>query len=589
MAELHVSKKNISKLLSEMQGKKFIIPDFQRPYKWNVEKCETLWNDIQNFYETEGSKSDYFLGTIVSYKSENQDTDIEEVEIIDGQQRITSFFLLLRAFYKKLEDMKQVEADVIGLKNQIAPCIWEIDEISQIVLDKSKILIESRVATTEDNGVFHNILQTGESSEKATDNYSLNYRFFKKKCDEYAQENPMTWKPFCVAILRRCIILPIDCDTSETALTIFSTLNDRGLPLADSDIFKAQLYRNEVTLEGKKEFIEQWKELTSICKVSYMSIDDIFRYNTHVLRASIGDKSKEIGLRKFYATDKYAQLKTVGFMDTIMSLAYFWKYINTGVKPENEDGEEVNYEISTEARKYLHCLTCYPNEFWKYATSVFFITNKDSENFEEIFAPFLKKLMASLLIKFIVTPSVNGIKDDIYNACIAVSQGKDIQFRIDQNKEHNKDNIKAKIVEHASSRISRALLLLDAYLNVEQTQLLPPTFDIEHIFPKKWQEANYHGWSDREAQQYLDRFGNKIVFEKKLNIQAGNGYFGVKKLKYNNSSISVVKELGQYPKNDWVKEDIEAREAAFTDRLTTFFENEVAVVEKVLEETIEFA
>lgn len=36
MAELHVSKRNISKLLSEMQNKKFVIPDFQRPYKWNV-------------------------------------------------------------------------------------------------------------------------------------------------------------------------------------------------------------------------------------------------------------------------------------------------------------------------------------------------------------------------------------------------------------------------------------------------------------------------------------------------------------------------------------------------------------------------
>jgi|GEM_PF-6614945 len=47
MAELHVSKKNISKLLTEMQGRKFIIPDFQRPYKWDIEKCETLWNDIE--------------------------------------------------------------------------------------------------------------------------------------------------------------------------------------------------------------------------------------------------------------------------------------------------------------------------------------------------------------------------------------------------------------------------------------------------------------------------------------------------------------------------------------------------------------
>ena len=136
MPELHVSKKTIGKLFSEMQGKKFIIPDYQRPYKWNIEKCETLWNDIENFTVTEGQTgSDYFLGTIVSYVNDDKDQ-----EIIDGQQRITSFFLLLRAFFRKLENMTEDE-DVIGLKNQLAPCIWDINLISQKVSDKSKIHI----------------------------------------------------------------------------------------------------------------------------------------------------------------------------------------------------------------------------------------------------------------------------------------------------------------------------------------------------------------------------------------------------------------------------------------------------------------
>ena len=107
MADLHVSKKSIRDLLNVMQGKKFIIPDFQRPYKWDVEKCETLWDDIENFTLTDAKTgSDYFLGTIVSYVNEDGNQDI-----IDGQQRITSFFLLLRAFFRKLEDMTE-DADV---------------------------------------------------------------------------------------------------------------------------------------------------------------------------------------------------------------------------------------------------------------------------------------------------------------------------------------------------------------------------------------------------------------------------------------------------------------------------------------------
>lgn len=562
MAELHVSKKSISKLLSEMQNRKFIIPDFQRPYKWNVEKCETLWNDIENFTITDAKQgSDYFLGTIVSYI-----TDDKNLEIIDGQQRITSFFLMLRAFFRKLEDMIEDE-DVIGLKNQLAPCIWDINPISQKVSDKSKIHIISMVATEEDNETFHKILETGLCNAKATDNYSVNYRFFKQQCDEYAETNPLQWKELCVTILQKCIILPIECDTPETALTIFSTLNDRGLPLADSDIFKAQIYKNLESEAKRKEFTTTWKELTQICKQGKMSIDDNFRYYTHVLRAKNNTKTKEIGLRNFYAEENYSRLKEKSIMSDIIALANFWRYINVGVEPE----DEVSYVISDEARKYIHCLNCYPNEFWKYPTSVFFVKNQESETFDTDFCKMLKELVAFLFAKFIEAPSVNAIKDDIYSSCISMQNKNELQYRININEELLMQQIEG----HSSSRISRALLLLDAYLNPNQKVLIPDTFDIEHIFPKKWQETNYNGWDLNDAVLYLDRFGNKTVFEKKLNIQAGNNYFGVKKQKYAISSIANVIDLSKYPKSDWVKDDIEAREVKFKENLLDFFREQL--------------
>jgi len=562
MAELHVSKKSISKLFSEMQGKKFVIPDFQRPYKWNVEKCETLWNDIENFTVTDAKTgSDYFLGTIVSYINENKNQ-----EIIDGQQRITSFFLLLRAFFRKLEDMVEDE-DVKGLKNQLAPCIWDINPISQIVSNKSLIHIESLVATEEDNGTFHKILETGNTNESANDNYSVNYRFFKKQCDEYAALNPMQWKQLCITILQKCIILPIECDTPETALTIFSTLNDRGLSLADSDIFKAQIYRNKETETKRKDFTNTWKELTQICRQGNLTIDDVFRYYSHVLRGRNNDKSKEVGLRKFYAEENYKRLKTDNVMNEIMDLANFWRYVNVEVQPD----EDISYIISSEARKHLHCLNHYPNEFWKYATSVFFLKNIESQSFDQDFISMLKKLISFLFVKFIDAPTVNAIKDDIYSSCISLNNDNKLQFRLSFNEE----SLMQQIDDHASSRLSRALLLLDAYLNTNQLSVIPYTFDIEHIFPKKWQDTNYNGWNFADALSYLDRFGNKIVFEKKLNIQAGNGYFGIKKQKYADSKIAVVNDLSNYPSNDWLKEDIEQREINFKNNLISFFKSQL--------------
>jgi len=195
-----------------------------------------------------------------------------------------------------------------------------------------------------------------------------------------------------------------------------------------------------------------------------------------------------------------------------MDLAFFWRFLNAEIEPESE----YNYSISTKAKISLHCLNCYPNEFWKYATSVFFLKHKDSETFETDFEKMLQKLIAFLFAKFIEQPSVNAIKDDIYNACISLNTGTEHQYRFALNE----DLLSQQIDGHSSSRISRALLLLYAYLNPQQTTLIPSTFDIEHIFPKKWQDTNYNGWSNDEAALYLDRFGNKTVFEKKLNIQA---------------------------------------------------------------------
>ena len=594
MAELNVSRKSVQALLSlsdiNTKGKIYVIPNYQRPYKWDVEKCETLWLDLTNFFEeckrTNDNSKEYFLGTIVTC------TDVantNQIDVIDGQQRLTTLYLLMRAFYTKLEEQAisdPSDEEISGLMQSIAPCIWNVNKLTLKVTDKTSIHINSEVASVLDNEVFHRILASGEyptptnpkaKKLKYSTNYEANYAFFLNEYDKYKQRRPQDWKELCLSIIQRSIVLPIECTDLDSALTIFGTLNDRGLPLTDSDIFKAELYKLCESPKAKQDFSNDWKELDENVSKAGLSIDDIFRYYTHVVRGKNKDNTQEIGLRKFYAGNdgKFNLFKADNFFSTIQSVAGFWISILQDTETFNKNVTNHPY-CTIEAKKYIQCLCAYPNDYWRYPTTVFYITHHDSPTFKEDFSSFLKHLMAYMFVRFIEQPSVNAVKRPIFTFCIELAQNNSANFTYPVVEDF-KESIKA----FSFSKMTKPLLLLNAYLFDDNQPLLKENMDIEHIFPQKWQNTNYNGWNFEDAKSYLNMFGNKIILENRLNIIAGNGYFGQKKRDYAKSKVKEVNTLADYDSNDWLKEDIENRTEQIVRRLTSFFKSTLAA-EKTL-------
>ena len=569
MPELSVSKKSIYDILSSMKDKMFIIPDYQRPYSWDEEKCETLWTDLVDFYENKIDNNDeYFLGTIVTCKTS------EGLEIIDGQQRITSITLLLRVLYQQLENTTIKNKSVLGLMNKIAPCIWNTNEITGDVDDKNDIHIKSKVLTEDVKDIFHNIIINGvDLLSNREDLYTKNSKFFYNKSENFAKTNPTEWYNLIISILNRTIILPIESDNFDMGLTIFSTLNDRGMPLSDSDIFKAQMYKLLKTDKEKSEFIDKWKNLEDELKKCNMSINDIFRYYTHIIRAREGIVDKEIGLRKFYSDNNYHIFKSDSqLIDNLYILAKFW----TKIYQMDYTTKDDIAAISKETFKYIHCLYLYPNEYWKYIVSVFYMSNKESDSFENNFYIFIRKLLSFLFLKFSEKPTVNYIKDPIFKACAKVWKKDDENIFTDKNDNNisfdDEAYIKSKINDLCTYKISKAVILLKTYLFEDQDDLIQDNkFDVEHIFPRKWQNTNFEGWERKDADKYLEMFGNKIILERKLNIEAGNGFFAKKKEKYAQSKYKEVLNLSKYPKRAWLKEDIEERNEEFVNTIYNFF------------------
>lgn len=550
---INVNKQNVLQLLTSGQEIPFVIPEYQRPYSWSDDEIITLFEDLWDFSiertHNDGAKS-YFLGCIVSYEEDGKR------QIIDGQQRITSLFLLLRAVFSMLEQEKNKTEEVENFIRKIKPALWKENEMTGKE-DRNQILLKSEVVTDSGNMILRNILETGEADPKAKDNYSKNFNKFKELYVNKSQSSPNQIYHFVLALLNYSILLPITADDQETALTIFNTLNNRGLPLSDADIFKSYIYK-KLDDKGKSTFITKWKKLESDSEKANESIQSLFYYNMFYMRArEKDDKSTTPGVRKYYLDKNHNRL-TTEIIDELASNLHLWEVINNR---EVVDSEQWSKNI--DIRKILDCLSSYTNEFWKYPVSIFYMEHKNNEDFENLFLQFLRKFYVMILTRYLEVPTINAVKAHILKLNVQIIGNCHPNFyagfeekKLDDEYAINAENARTDnliIVPHKN--MVRMLLKLLAYQEEEQKELLPTYWEIEHIFPQTW-DSKYYTFDEEEANQKLEHLGNKLPLEKKLNISASNNYFSKKKEKYQTSNIAIIKKLGNSCLEEWNLDNI---------------------------------
>ena len=549
---IEVNKSSIKDLLMTGTKEKFLIPEYQRPYAWTDAQVLTLFENLVE-YTNNQNESSYFLGCIVSFSNENK-----EQEIIDGQQRITTLFLLLRAIHRKLQKMSDSK-EKDNFIRQIEPAIWKIDELTSVA-DYGSVLIESKVLEVEYNQILENILKTGEVEDKSKDRYSLNYKLLIKLLDEYANNEPLNFYRCTNNVLNKTIVLPIKADTQETALTIFSTLNDRGLPLSDADIFKAKIY-NKLNEENKAKFVEEWKNLTLRSETAAESIQKLFYYYMFYLRAMDNDKKTTTpGLRKYFAEDSFSRLFEDNLVQNLRDILEFWEVVNC------REAKESKWTTNFSILSILDILSSYPNEFWKYPVIIYYLKNKNSEKFEELFLIFLRKLFVNLFKVYIVSPTINSVKTSILNLNSSILHDEVLNFEF---RNVTEDELKNGI-KHLHRNAVRMLLKLLAYNIEEQKELLPYNWEIEHILPLKWQPSYFNSNED-EVNELIETIGNKIPFEKRLNIIASNGYFSKKQEQYVKSNIAIAKAMSNSNIKDWKLKEIRERNIRIIDEVIDTF------------------
>ena len=574
MSKLNVDQKTIKDLLTDKSAN-YLIPDYQRPYAWDEEKCQVLWDDIFAFAFPDGDKDafntndEYFLGTIVTYKNKNK-----QAEVIDGQQRLTTILLLLRAFYDKFEHMSDKPSK--DIRNMISQCIWQTDEFGNA--DMEQLKIDSEVATDDEKEEFLSILKNGTPPKAANNKYTKNYRFFENCIDSFIGKYA-SYLPYLPArILNNCILLPIEADSQDTALRIFSTLNDRGLPLADADIFKAEFYKFYDRKGTKGDFIDDWKALSSKTEQVFRPskgtpMDELFTKYMYFIRASEGIKSTTTeALRKFYEHEKYRRLLSKNTIDDLKSLMEFWESVHK--QDENKFSEEV--------LKKLYILRYAPNGMWEYIASVYFLAFRDDEDNldDKEFEDFLSKITSFIFAYALTNPGVNALRTPAYAEMLKLYNKQRCDF---SDFKFTREHIR-KVLENYkftnSRTVTRSLLTWYAFtFDGQERPKNDAGFDIEHIYAKE----RHNKENKLQDVDNLEELGNKILLEKSINIRVSDyrfsdkkryylGYTNAKGKKHEKSVIAEYVYLTQ--KEDFAETDIIERDKQIKRKLIDYLSAE---------------
>ena len=366
----------------------YVIPAYQRPYSWGFDQFYELYKDLMGAFKDNES---YFLGNIIMARSKSYDNDGKNY-VVDGQQRIITLWTLLKMLALHLPDINPLQRALTveqwtGDKNmpKIDSMIFETNDNESIksVLAYDKATLESRYKEVVNND---NTINENKCNSRVEEALLYFYQQFV-----VLQKDSQYLSDFAQFLMKKVTMLPIvqsadeQRDAENKALTIFETINNRGMDLEDADIFKARLYDSAYEDEQRQEFISMWVDFKTECNTLNLSVDDVFRYYSHVIRGRERITTNEKKLRDFFSNESFSPLKTQSYklvMEDLNKVLNIIKYLNK----HRGDSDEVG--------TWLEIMNAYTNQYPTYAIIVYlYYHNVETEDEKSEFVEFLQSLV----------------------------------------------------------------------------------------------------------------------------------------------------------------------------------------------------
>lgn len=570
--------------------KEFYIPSYQRPYAWQVWHCEKLIEDIAHHMEDMKDsdptlQDNYFFGAVLIAQESGEQ---HEVALIDGQQRTTTFMLLLKACLLRIKEelaelsensvtIERLREKLLDLKKSIIRMLYRLNDDNAFLYRKDDYVLSMADVKYVNDSIselhqsdLYVILQ-GESFEAIRSNvidikgrrldnrltnFFKNFRYFYKELSQLNNSNLADFIDHCI---NHCQVIAITSYDTNQAINIFNSLNGTGLPLTPIEVIVSQ---TTAKAKDKKDFGERWRAVVEQTDKSPLNLHTLMTHYIFTKLAQQQVVTRNPGVSAFFKKNHHLLRDNLTFTSDLTKL--------------------LDHVDAFQETALGQLLDKFNGNFKPFVSSYQFYRSDDR------FISYLVRLAA--LLSLSESPYSSGkFKGFLEGLNLKYSQVDvySVDDLIAEIQAHIKREFDASEIEETlqESGVAHSLIYLNEYLfSIEKGQMfsLSHAVDIEHIMSKSgqnreniMQDAGFV--TPEEFEEYAEKLGNKILLEASINRSIGDSWFRTKKMQtisnkegYQGSSYALARSLTDYPKDTWTKEDIDRATQKAAKRITDF-------------------
>jgi len=522
-----------TKLQDIIEGtKQYVIPLFQRTYSWTSKEWEVLWKDLVELCEMENPRT-HFIGSIVNMPTVSVPEGVAKYLLIDGQQRLTTIFILLTLLRNKARENQNIRFS---------------DEINNTLLVnqyKDGIDYYKLMPTQVDRVTYENLIN-GISNEEENQ-ITRAYTYFEKKLRQVELEPEKLKK----VITSYFSVVSIVLDTDDNPYLVFESLNAKGRPLTQADLIRNYFFMRIHIDKQEEVYKNYWLPMQTALN------EDLTEFIRHYLMKD-GNIIKQ--------GDVYYSLKdsvsTTNAIDYLAELKKYSAYYQKLKYPEFE--KETELEKMFRRLNRIEVTTAYPLLLNFYSN---FADGKIDKNG---FVTLLKTLENYLIRRFVCNIATNQL-NKIFPTVYPLIQSKYSDNIIDgfkailQGKGYPKDNefflrFRETKFYGGGDRVVKTKLILETIeRSFNHKEAVPfENLSVEHVMPQTlsewWQDHLGEDW-DETHELYLHTIGNLTLTA--YNTELSNEDFLTKKKTLNESHLEINKYFAAIPQ--WSRREIEAR------------------------------